>query len=174
MAPPGRQVPDPAPRGAQGATGPLSMSLSDKRFAFVTEQKHRLPPFELGAGGPPACCPASLLSRETQRTMLLSCVASPSVPLQAGVSSSPPRVPANRCLPPPPPQNDDGSIDFREYVIGLAVLCNPANTEEIIQVAFKVPSAPRRAPGSAWSTSVGAECVVGKPVNPPHECIGLL
>lgn len=102
MAPPGRQVPDPAPRGAQGATGPLSMSLSDKRFAFVTEQKHRLPPFELGAGGPPACCPASLLSRETQRTMLLSCVASPSVPLQAGVSSSPPRVPANRCLPPPP------------------------------------------------------------------------
>ncbi|OBS73834.1 hypothetical protein A6R68_15626, partial [Neotoma lepida] len=33
--------------------------------------------------------------------------------------------------------NNDGSIDFREYVIGLAVLCNPANTEEIIQVAFK-------------------------------------
>ncbi|KAI4571834.1 hypothetical protein MJG53_013940 [Ovis ammon polii x Ovis aries] len=35
-------------------------------------------------------------------------------------------------------QNHDGSIDFREYVIGLAVLCNPANTEEIIQVAFKL------------------------------------
>ncbi|ERE80498.1 lysophosphatidylcholine acyltransferase 2 [Cricetulus griseus] len=35
-------------------------------------------------------------------------------------------------------QNNDGSIDFREYVIGLAVLCNPANTEEIIQVAFKL------------------------------------
>ncbi|KAM5297593.1 lysophosphatidylcholine acyltransferase 2 isoform 2-T2 [Glossophaga mutica] len=35
-------------------------------------------------------------------------------------------------------RNDDGSIDFREYVIGLAVLCNPANTEEIIQVAFKL------------------------------------
>ncbi|KAH0512453.1 Lysophosphatidylcholine acyltransferase 2 [Microtus ochrogaster] len=34
--------------------------------------------------------------------------------------------------------NNDGSIDFREYVIGLAVLCNPANTEEIIQVAFKL------------------------------------
>ncbi|XP_028333489.1 lysophosphatidylcholine acyltransferase 2 isoform X3 [Physeter macrocephalus] len=34
--------------------------------------------------------------------------------------------------------NHDGSIDFREYVIGLAVLCNPANTEEIIQVAFKL------------------------------------
>ncbi|XP_010373285.1 lysophosphatidylcholine acyltransferase 2 isoform X1 [Rhinopithecus roxellana] len=35
-------------------------------------------------------------------------------------------------------RNHDGSIDFREYVIGLAVLCNPANTEEIIQVAFKL------------------------------------
>ncbi|XP_037061980.1 lysophosphatidylcholine acyltransferase 2 isoform X3 [Peromyscus leucopus] len=35
-------------------------------------------------------------------------------------------------------RNNDGSIDFREYVIGLAVLCNPANTEEIIQVAFKL------------------------------------
>ncbi|XP_074067394.1 lysophosphatidylcholine acyltransferase 2 [Macrotis lagotis] len=35
-------------------------------------------------------------------------------------------------------RNHDGSIDFREYVIGLAVLCNPANTEELIQVAFKL------------------------------------
>uniref|UniRef100_F7H2J9 Lysophosphatidylcholine acyltransferase 2 n=1 Tax=Callithrix jacchus TaxID=9483 RepID=F7H2J9_CALJA len=35
-------------------------------------------------------------------------------------------------------RNHDGSIDFREYVIGLAVLCHPANTEEIIQVAFKL------------------------------------
>uniref|UniRef100_A0A8I6AMW3 Lysophosphatidylcholine acyltransferase 2 n=1 Tax=Rattus norvegicus TaxID=10116 RepID=A0A8I6AMW3_RAT len=35
-------------------------------------------------------------------------------------------------------RNNDGSIDFREYVIGLAVLCNPANTEDIIQVAFKL------------------------------------
>jgi len=35
-------------------------------------------------------------------------------------------------------RNRDGSIDFREYVIGLAVLCNPANTEDIIQVAFKL------------------------------------
>uniref|UniRef100_A0A8C7BFB8 Lysophosphatidylcholine acyltransferase 2 n=1 Tax=Neovison vison TaxID=452646 RepID=A0A8C7BFB8_NEOVI len=34
--------------------------------------------------------------------------------------------------------NHDGSIDFREYVIGLAVLCHPANTEDIIQVAFKL------------------------------------
>ncbi|KAG3257268.1 lysophosphatidylcholine acyltransferase 2 isoform X3 [Ictidomys tridecemlineatus] len=35
-------------------------------------------------------------------------------------------------------RNRDGTIDFREYVIGLAVLCHPANTEEIIQVAFKL------------------------------------
>lgn len=35
-------------------------------------------------------------------------------------------------------RNHDGTIDFREYVIGLAVLCHPANTEEIIQVAFKL------------------------------------
>ncbi|XP_029780911.1 lysophosphatidylcholine acyltransferase 2 isoform X2 [Suricata suricatta] len=35
-------------------------------------------------------------------------------------------------------RNHDGSIDFREYVIGLAVLCHPANTEDIIQVAFKL------------------------------------
>ncbi|XP_053555543.1 lysophosphatidylcholine acyltransferase 2 isoform X2 [Bombina bombina] len=32
----------------------------------------------------------------------------------------------------------DGTIDFREYVIGVAVLCNPANTEETIQFAFKL------------------------------------
>lgn len=63
-------------------------------------------------------------------------------------------------MSPIPSQNDDGSIDFREYVIGLAVLCNPANTEEIIQVAFKVPSAPRRASGAASSTSVDSKCVI--------------
>ncbi|KAF7244739.1 Lysophosphatidylcholine acyltransferase 2 [Varanus komodoensis] len=34
--------------------------------------------------------------------------------------------------------NGDGSIDFREYVIGLSVLCNPANTEQIIQMAFQL------------------------------------
>ncbi|XP_069918032.1 lysophosphatidylcholine acyltransferase 2 isoform X1 [Oryctolagus cuniculus] len=45
---------------------------------------------------------------------------------------------SSRLTPPILPQNNDGSIDFREYVIGLAVLCNPANTEEIIQVAFKL------------------------------------
>ncbi|XP_077166217.1 lysophosphatidylcholine acyltransferase 2 [Paroedura picta] len=35
-------------------------------------------------------------------------------------------------------RNGDGTIDFREYVIGLSVLCDPANTEETIQMAFKL------------------------------------
>ncbi|XP_051855964.1 lysophosphatidylcholine acyltransferase 2-like [Antechinus flavipes] len=35
-------------------------------------------------------------------------------------------------------RNQDGTIDFREYVIGLSVLCNPANTEELIRMAFKL------------------------------------
>ncbi|KAL7978972.1 hypothetical protein Chor_001275 [Crotalus horridus] len=35
-------------------------------------------------------------------------------------------------------QNGDGTIDFREYVIGLSVLCNPANTEQTIQMAFQL------------------------------------
>ncbi|GCB65553.1 hypothetical protein scyTo_0011887, partial [Scyliorhinus torazame] len=35
-------------------------------------------------------------------------------------------------------RNGDGTIDFREYVIGLVVLCSPANTEETIQFAFKI------------------------------------
>uniref|UniRef100_A0ACB8EAK0 Uncharacterized protein n=1 Tax=Sphaerodactylus townsendi TaxID=933632 RepID=A0ACB8EAK0_9SAUR len=35
-------------------------------------------------------------------------------------------------------QNGDGTIDFREYVIGLSVLCNPANTEETIHMAFQL------------------------------------
>ncbi|OXB76114.1 UNVERIFIED_CONTAM: hypothetical protein H355_000213 [Colinus virginianus] len=34
--------------------------------------------------------------------------------------------------------NGDGTIDFREYVIGLSILCNPANTEETIHMAFKL------------------------------------
>ncbi|XP_009575033.1 PREDICTED: lysophosphatidylcholine acyltransferase 2-like, partial [Fulmarus glacialis] len=34
--------------------------------------------------------------------------------------------------------NGDGTIDFREYVIGLSILCNPANTEETIRMAFKL------------------------------------
>ncbi|XP_038197421.1 lysophosphatidylcholine acyltransferase 2B-like [Arvicola amphibius] len=35
-------------------------------------------------------------------------------------------------------RNHDGTIDFREYVIGLTVLCNPANTEKILQMSFKL------------------------------------
>ncbi|XP_048371878.1 lysophosphatidylcholine acyltransferase 2 [Sphaerodactylus townsendi] len=35
-------------------------------------------------------------------------------------------------------RNGDGTIDFREYVIGLSVLCNPANTEETIHMAFQL------------------------------------
>ncbi|XP_051884610.1 lysophosphatidylcholine acyltransferase 2 [Pristis pectinata] len=35
-------------------------------------------------------------------------------------------------------RNGDGTIDFREYVIGLVILCSPANTEETVQFAFKV------------------------------------
>ncbi|XP_060693713.1 lysophosphatidylcholine acyltransferase 2 [Hemiscyllium ocellatum] len=35
-------------------------------------------------------------------------------------------------------RNGDGTIDFREYIIGLVVLCSPANTEETIQFAFKL------------------------------------
>uniref|UniRef100_A0A8C3LC50 Lysophosphatidylcholine acyltransferase 2 n=1 Tax=Chrysolophus pictus TaxID=9089 RepID=A0A8C3LC50_CHRPC len=35
-------------------------------------------------------------------------------------------------------RNGDGTIDFREYVIGLSILCNPANTEETIHMAFKL------------------------------------
>lgn len=34
--------------------------------------------------------------------------------------------------------NHDGTIDFREYVIGLTVLCNPANTEKILKMSFKL------------------------------------
>lgn len=35
-------------------------------------------------------------------------------------------------------RNNDGNIDFREYVIGLTVLCNPANTKKILQTSFKL------------------------------------
>ncbi|KAM4871879.1 lysophosphatidylcholine acyltransferase 2B-like [Thomomys bottae] len=35
-------------------------------------------------------------------------------------------------------RNHDGTIDFREYVIGLTVLCNPDDTERIVEVSFKL------------------------------------
>ncbi|XP_021493550.1 lysophosphatidylcholine acyltransferase 2B-like [Meriones unguiculatus] len=35
-------------------------------------------------------------------------------------------------------RNHDDSIDFREYVIGLTVLCNPANMEKILQMSFRL------------------------------------
>ncbi|KAK3528067.1 hypothetical protein QTP86_020228, partial [Hemibagrus guttatus] len=35
-------------------------------------------------------------------------------------------------------RDGDGTVDFREYVIGMTVLCRPANTEEVIQTAFKL------------------------------------
>ncbi|KAM5256388.1 lysophosphatidylcholine acyltransferase 2B-like [Ctenodactylus gundi] len=35
-------------------------------------------------------------------------------------------------------RNNDGTIDFREYVIGLTVLDNPAHTEKILQMSFRL------------------------------------
>lgn len=35
-------------------------------------------------------------------------------------------------------RNNDGSIDFREYAIGLTVLFSPANIEQILQMSFKL------------------------------------
>ncbi|XP_012873687.1 PREDICTED: lysophosphatidylcholine acyltransferase 2B-like [Dipodomys ordii] len=35
-------------------------------------------------------------------------------------------------------RNHDGTIDFREYVIGLTVLCNPDDTEKILEVSFRL------------------------------------
>lgn len=37
-----------------------------------------------------------------------------------------------------PVQNGDGTIDFREYVIGVTILCRPANTEDVLRMAFLV------------------------------------
>ncbi|XP_076011802.1 lysophosphatidylcholine acyltransferase 2 [Genypterus blacodes] len=35
-------------------------------------------------------------------------------------------------------RNGDGTIDFREYVIGVTILCRPANTDEVLRMAFKL------------------------------------
>uniref|UniRef100_A0A4W5K9C5 Lysophosphatidylcholine acyltransferase 2 n=1 Tax=Hucho hucho TaxID=62062 RepID=A0A4W5K9C5_9TELE len=32
----------------------------------------------------------------------------------------------------------DGTIDFREYVIGVTILCRPANTKEVLRTAFQL------------------------------------
>ncbi|XP_034021694.1 lysophosphatidylcholine acyltransferase 2-like, partial [Thalassophryne amazonica] len=35
-------------------------------------------------------------------------------------------------------RNGDGTIDFREYVIGITILCRPANTDDVLKMAFKL------------------------------------
>uniref|UniRef100_A0A3B4TPB2 Lysophosphatidylcholine acyltransferase 2 n=1 Tax=Seriola dumerili TaxID=41447 RepID=A0A3B4TPB2_SERDU len=35
-------------------------------------------------------------------------------------------------------RNRDGTIDFREYVIGVTILCRPANTEDVLRMAFQL------------------------------------
>ena len=35
-------------------------------------------------------------------------------------------------------QDDSGYVDFREYLIGLALVSQPANSEEAMQLAFQV------------------------------------
>lgn len=35
-------------------------------------------------------------------------------------------------------QNGSGTIDFREYVIGLSLVSSPENTEDTIKFAFQV------------------------------------
>ncbi|XP_038158873.1 lysophosphatidylcholine acyltransferase 2 [Cyprinodon tularosa] len=35
-------------------------------------------------------------------------------------------------------RNGDGTIDFREYVIGVNILCRPANTEDVLKMAFQL------------------------------------
>ncbi|XP_037103747.1 lysophosphatidylcholine acyltransferase 2 [Syngnathus acus] len=35
-------------------------------------------------------------------------------------------------------RNGDGTIDFREYVIGVTILCRPANTDDVLRMAFRL------------------------------------
>ncbi|XP_072236299.1 lysophosphatidylcholine acyltransferase 2 [Leuresthes tenuis] len=35
-------------------------------------------------------------------------------------------------------RDGDGTIDFREYVIGVTILCRPANTEDVLRMAFQL------------------------------------
>uniref|UniRef100_A0A3B5M1Y9 Lysophosphatidylcholine acyltransferase 2 n=1 Tax=Xiphophorus couchianus TaxID=32473 RepID=A0A3B5M1Y9_9TELE len=35
-------------------------------------------------------------------------------------------------------RDGDGTIDFREYVIGVNILCRPANTEDVLKMAFQL------------------------------------
>uniref|UniRef100_A0A669BSS0 Lysophosphatidylcholine acyltransferase 2 n=1 Tax=Oreochromis niloticus TaxID=8128 RepID=A0A669BSS0_ORENI len=35
-------------------------------------------------------------------------------------------------------RNGDGTIDFREYVIGVNILCRPSNTEDVLKMAFQL------------------------------------
>ncbi|XP_056269429.1 lysophosphatidylcholine acyltransferase 2 [Pseudoliparis swirei] len=35
-------------------------------------------------------------------------------------------------------RDGDGTIDFREYVIGVTILCRPANTEDVLRLAFQL------------------------------------
>uniref|UniRef100_A0A3B4BC04 EF-hand domain-containing protein n=1 Tax=Periophthalmus magnuspinnatus TaxID=409849 RepID=A0A3B4BC04_9GOBI len=35
-------------------------------------------------------------------------------------------------------RDGDGTIDFREYVIGVTILCRPANTEDVLRMAFRL------------------------------------
>ncbi|KAM3877227.1 lysophosphatidylcholine acyltransferase 2 [Diretmus argenteus] len=35
-------------------------------------------------------------------------------------------------------RNGDGTIDFREYVIGVTILCRPANTDDVLRMAFQL------------------------------------
>uniref|UniRef100_A0A8C6WNV6 Lysophosphatidylcholine acyltransferase 2 n=1 Tax=Neogobius melanostomus TaxID=47308 RepID=A0A8C6WNV6_9GOBI len=35
-------------------------------------------------------------------------------------------------------RDGDGTVDFREYVIGVTILCRPANTDDVLRMAFRL------------------------------------